>query len=114
MNVSDRITTLKPYIVGGVVGAVAVIAVGFSADWLVTTGTMHDQVSQARIDAFAQICEQDATAHWKNQGKEMAALDGWRNEARTALAEQFSANLSTDKSLDKAIQSRCDSLLEPV
>lgn len=114
MNISDRIATLKPYLGGAVVGAVAVIAVGFSADWLVTTGTMQEQVSKARVNAFAQICEREAAAHWKNQGKEMAALDGWRNEERTALAKKFSVDLSADKTLDEAIQDRCDSLLEPV
>lgn len=113
MNISERVTALKPYITGAVIGGVATIAVGFGAGWVVTSDTMDEAVSQAQVSAYAQVCEQNATAHWTSQGNELASLDGWRNEDRKALAEQFSANLSPDKAAQSAILNRCSSLLDP-
>jgi hypothetical protein len=113
MNISDRITTMKPYLGGAAVGAVAAIAISFSTGWVVTATNMQDQVAAAKINAFAQTCEQNAAAFWTGEGNELAALNGWRNDDRKALAERFSASLSADKNLHQAIQSRCDKLLRP-
>lgn len=113
MNISERIAVAKPVVIGGVVGAVAALTVGFSANLLVSTSTMDENVAQARIEAFAQLCEQNARAHWQSQGKELAALDGWRNDEREALADEFAKGLTSDASLNKGIADRCDDLLQP-
>ncbi|RDD62450.1 hypothetical protein [Ferruginivarius sediminum] len=111
MNISDRISAAKPFVIGGVVGAVAALIVGFSGNMLVSTGTMEEKVTQARIEAFSQICDRNARAHWQSQGKEIAALDGWRNDEREALAEKFAKDLSSDTSLSRGIVDRCEDLL---
>jgi hypothetical protein len=113
MLFSDRLTAVKPYAIGTALGAVVALVIGFSADLIVTTTTLDDQVQSARVDAFAEVCERRAAAHWTGQGKDLADLDGWSNDDREALAKQFTDGLSSDAGLDGAIQDRCAGLLEP-
>jgi hypothetical protein len=113
MLFSDRMAAVKPYAIGTGLGAVAALMIGFSADLMVTTGTAQAQADRARIDAFAQVCEQQAARHWTAEGKDLADLDGWRNDQRENLAKRFTAGLSTEARLDGDIQDQCESLLKP-
>lgn len=61
----------KPAIWGGVIGAVAITIIGFSADWVVTSGTAKEMAEQqgdkAVIAALTPIC----VAQFKKQSAEM-------------------------------------------
>ena len=113
MALSNMIASAKPYAVGGLIGAVAVLTVGFSGNMIVSTSTMQDEVAGARIAAYGELCRQNAHAHWTSEGKQMSELDGWRNETREALAEQFAADLTSSADLNGRIADRCDDLLQP-
>lgn len=113
MNISEKITAAKPVLIGGVIGAVAALTVAYSANLVVSTSTMNERVTEAQVQAYGELCEQNARAHWLSEGNELAALDGWRNEARTALAQQFAEGMTEDASLNDGIADRCDNLLQP-
>jgi hypothetical protein len=72
---------LKPAVYGGIVGAVIVVAVGFSAGWVVTSSSAQDmaakQGEKSAIAALTPIC----VAQFKTQTPEtrttqLAALKG--------------------------------------
>lgn len=113
MNIGDMITSVKPYAVGAVIGAAVIAIVGFSANWVVTTGTMQDRIRETKVATLAQVCETNALAHWKEQGKEISALEGWDNDARQKLAEQFAPTIADQADYRDDIVDQCDDLLEP-
>ncbi len=113
MNMNDTLTSLKPYAVGAVLGAIGLAVVGFSSGYIVTAETMKENVTTAQVNALAQVCRRDAAAHWKGEGNVMAALKGWTNQDRAGLSEQFSADLSDNDGLRASIEDRCSELLEP-
>ncbi|WP_161958813.1 hypothetical protein [Ferruginivarius sediminum] len=113
MNIRDSITSLKPYALGTAVGAVGIAIIGFSADWIVTTGTMNEKVQAAKVSALAQVCETNALAHWKEQGKKASALEGWDNDAREKLAKQFAPTTAKKADYQDEIVDQCDDLLRP-
>ena len=51
---------IKPAVWGGIVGAIAIAIIGFSADWVVTSGTANQQAErraeQAVIAALTPVC----------------------------------------------------------
>jgi len=51
---------VKPAVWGGIVGAVAIAIIGFSASWVVTSGTANEQAErlaqQAVIAAMTPVC----------------------------------------------------------
>lgn len=109
-----RRKSLTPYVVGGAVGAVAVLVVGFSTGWIVTGARMHSEVQEAKVAAFAQICENNALASWKQQGKDVEKLGGWGNDSREALAERFAPALPSDATYRQKVIDSCDNMLRPV
>lgn len=113
MTLRDRIEEAKPYVWGFVAGFIVAPVVGFSFDWVVTTGTMKEAVVTAKIEQLAAVCAGNATAYWTSQDKEMAALDGWENrEQRQTLAKQFAAELPGIESIQDDVVDECDDLLE--
>lgn len=106
--------SLEPYVLGGAIGAVAVLVVGFSTGWIVTGARMQSEVQQAEVAVFAQICEDDALASWKQQGKDIETLGGWGNDSREALAERFAPTLPSDASYRQKVIDSCDEMLRPV
>lgn len=113
MNIMEKFSAAKPVLLGAAIGAVAVLTVGFSGNFLVSTATMRENVVDAQVSAYGELCERNARTHWQSQGKQMADLDGWRNDARQALADQFAAELTEDAELNRSIAQRCDNLLRP-
>jgi len=107
----DAVEKAKPYVGGAVLGAVAITIVGFAANWVVTTGMMENEVKQARVNALAAVCAQEAKDHWLEEGKELASLEGFTNDKRDKLAESFSMTVSGWK-LKSSVQDRCDEELE--
>lgn len=112
MSLSERLQHLKPYATGAAVGIVTAAIVGFSADWIVMKGTMDQEVRAAKVAVLAQVCQETAGAHWKEQGNQTAALEGWRNEERTKLAEQFAPTFISNDYRGAVVES-CDRLLRP-
>lgn len=64
---------VKPAVWGGIAGAVVITIVGFSADWIVTTGAADKQAErraeQAVIAALTPVC----VAQFKKMAKEKQA-----------------------------------------
>lgn len=113
MNIQDMIGKAKPYVGGAVVGAIAITIVGFSANWVVTHGTMEEQVQSAKVSVLAEVCEKGAQKHWTSQGQKLAALEGWDNSDREKLAKQFTPKIPNDDAYHGEIIERCDDLLKP-
>lgn len=109
-----RRKSLKSYVIGGAVGALAVLVVGFSTGWIVTGARMQSEVQQATVAAFAQICESNALASWKQQGKSIENLGGWGNDSREALAKRFAPTLPSDATYRQKVIDSCNDMLRPV
>jgi hypothetical protein len=92
-NVKARIATGRPYIIGGVIGAVAISVVAFNAGWVVAIGTHTNAVQQGQLEAVATVCAAQANQYWLAEGNKTASLEGWSNDARDQLAERFTPRL---------------------
>ncbi|MQA67271.1 MAG: hypothetical protein GEU76_15440 [Alphaproteobacteria bacterium] len=76
---------IKPAVWGGIVGAVLITIIGFSADWVVTTGTADTQAErraeQAVVASLTPICvAQFKKAAQEARATHLAALqkeDSW-------------------------------------
>lgn len=71
---------LKPGIWGGVIGAVAITIVGFSADWVTTTGSAQEMAENRAEEAVAQALTPICVARFKElsqekEAKQLAALE---------------------------------------
>ncbi len=71
---------VKPAIVGGIIGAIAISIVGFSADWVVSNSKASematDQSDHAVIAALTPICVAQFKAQTPaNQTTQLAALE---------------------------------------
>lgn len=88
-DVKAKMLAAKPYLIGGAVGAVATIIIQFNAGWVVSTGTHHDALAEARLNAVATVCFQQASAHWTAEGEQLSDLEGWNNTERDELAKRF-------------------------
>ena len=71
---------VKPAVWGGIVGAVVITIIGFSADWVVTSGAANEQAerqaNQAVITALTPVCvAQFKKAAKKQQVTHLAALN---------------------------------------
>ena len=113
MNQADRIAAAKPYLFGGVIGAVAISIIGFSGGLVVSTGTMASEVQAARVAVLSEVCATGAKKHRLDAGNDMAALEGWNNDAREKLAEQFAPTVAGIDSIRSEIVNDCDNALRP-
>lgn len=105
----DKWTTVKPYVVGLVIGAVAVPVIGIWRGDLVTAGTHSTQLTTATVDAQAAICEALAREHHAAEGG--VSLAGHQNrQAREALAREFSI-LPGQAAADEAVRRACTNRL---
>lgn len=113
MDIRETVGGFKPHLIGGVIGAIAVTVLGFSMDWVVSTGNMEQQVREARVNLLAQVCEVNAEAHWVDSGNELAALEGWDNEDRKNLASQFTPDIEGISAISEDVTDECDDALRP-
>lgn len=83
----------KPAVAGAVAGAVVIAIIGFSAGWVVTSGSAHEMAEQqgekAVIAALTPIC----VAQFKSQAQDvrttkLAALKGESSWARGDFVEK--------------------------
>ena len=106
---SEWWVTAKPYLVGLVIGAVAVPVIGIWGGQLVTAGTLNNQVTSATVDTQARICAALARNHHLAAGGE--SLAGHQNrQAREALAREF-AVMPGQETADDAVRRACTNLL---
>ena len=104
-----KLIAAKPYLIGGAVGAIATVIVGFNAGWVVSIGSHKQALAETRINAVATVCFQQARAHWMAEGEQLADLEGWDNAERDALAKRFTPAVE-DVSADE-ITSLCGRML---
>lgn len=109
----SKLSKAKPYVIGGVVGAIGIVIAGFSAGWVVTKGTMHQYAEKQVVAAFAHVCETKALASWKNAGKSVDKLGGWSNDTREALAKKYAPSLPSDADYRQLVIDSCDDMLTP-
>ncbi|WP_143006188.1 hypothetical protein [Limimonas halophila] len=110
-QIEDAFEKAKPVIGGALGGAAVVTIAGFAAGWVVTSGTLKAEVKDARVSALATVCAQEAKAHWLDEGKKLAALDGYTNDKREKLAESFSMSVR-DWNLESSVQEHCNEELQ--
>lgn len=110
-GMQKRFATIKPYLIGAVVGGIVMIVVSLKAGWVVGAGGHHSAVIDARLDVVATVCAQQANAQWLADGNEASGLEGWSNEDRKALAERFTPELENIESAD--ITRMCNRILRP-
>lgn len=110
MNAGEIWGQAKPYLVGGAIGVVAVAVVEFSAGWVVTSGTMAEEVQNARTNAYATVCATNSLESWKAENNDMAELEGFSNDQRDALIERNMPVLADNAatSLADDIQDACE------
>lgn len=101
----ERLAAAKPYLVGLVIGAVAVPIIGIWGGQLVTAGTLNNQVTSATVETQAAICEALARQHHLASGGE--SLAGHQNrQAREALAREF-AVMPGQETANDAVRRGC-------
>jgi len=104
-DISSRWASVKPYVVGAVIGAVAVPVIGIWRGDLVTAGTHGSGVRSATVEAHAAICEALAREHHETLGG--ASLAGTQNrQTREELAREF-ARLPGQERADDAVRRAC-------
>lgn len=108
-GVKAKMVAAKPYLIGGVVGAVATVIIEFNAGWVVSNGNHNQALAQARVNAVATVCFQQARAHWTAAGEQLSDLEGWNNTERDELAKRFTPAVE-DVSADE-ITSLCGRML---
>jgi hypothetical protein len=103
----------KPAVTGGIAGAVVIAIIGFSAGWVVTSGSAHAMAEQqgekAVIAALTPIC----VAQFKGQTPEirttkLAALQGESSWARGDYVEkQGWATMPGSKEAEDEVADAC-------
>lgn len=111
MTFKERIESAKPYAGGIVIGVVGTLIVALSAGWLVTSGTLAEEVRLAKVNTYAEICASNSITGWKNNGGQMTQLEGWDNrDAREKLVTQYLPKTTADMKDD--IQDACEDRIE--
>lgn len=110
-EIQTRFATIKPYLIGAVVGGVAMIITSLNAGWVVGAGSHGDALAEARINAVASVCAQQANAQWLSDGRDASALEGWSNDERKALAERFTPQMQDIQG--SKITRMCSRILRP-
>ena len=101
----------KPFVIGVLVGAAAMVVVGFTTGAVVMQGTVSEEVAKARLSTMASVCAQQAALHWTSQGKDLQELSGWSNEERKDLARRFTPDIE-DAPTEKIVD-MCSNMLKP-
>lgn len=100
-----------PFLMGAVVGAAAMVLVGFTTGSVVMHGTVTQEVAKARVSTMASVCAQQAALHWTSQGNKLQALSGWSNDDRKELARRFTPEFD-DISTEEVVN-MCSNMLKP-
>jgi len=108
-DVKAKAVAAKPYLIGGVLGAVATVIIEFNAGWVVSNATHHDTLADARTNAVASVCFQQASAYWIAEGEKISDLEGWNNAERDKLAKRFTPTV--DDVSSEEVASLCGRML---
>lgn len=104
-DIQGRWARIKPYLVGVVIGAVAIPVIGIWRGDLVTAGTHTSGLRNATVEAHATICEALARQHFEAEGG--VSLTGTQNrQTREDLAREF-ALLPGQERADDAVRRAC-------
>lgn len=106
---------LPNFLFGVMAGGVIVTLLGFTNDWVVTSEKNQQQVSDAFIDAQAQICQSLAQEHLR-ETPEKEKLAGYQSdvrELRDKLAKEFAVPLPGEKAPDALVVTACAQKLNP-
>ena len=98
----EKSSRVGPFLFGAALGIVGAVVVGLMSGYL-TTGSVRDvQVSTARLDGEARVCEARVTADRLARGdsSELRGFGASANDTRTALAQNFSQPLNGAKTAD--------------
>lgn len=106
---SEKWATVKPYVVGLVIGAVAVPVIGIWRGDLVTAGTHDSRLTMASVEAKAEICEAMAREQHSIEGG-VSLVGNQNRQAREALARQFAVMPGQD-AVDEAVRRACTNRL---
>jgi hypothetical protein len=79
---TEAIRRAKPFAWGIAAGILLTVIVGFSTGWVVTAVAKERAIWTAKVDRLAVICATESTSQWQAEGKDSAALHGWRLELR--------------------------------
>ncbi len=102
---------MKPFIWGAVLGGIAVTIVGFSADWVVTTGSRDQQVQSAWVDGQAGICTALVQAH-RNAAGDVTDLTLYDARAtRDEFAKTFAVALPGEAAAAPDVVKACSTML---
>lgn len=113
MSENRFLRRLKYYVVGGFIGAIVVIILGFSTGEVVSAGTMKQAVSQTRTNTLAKICAQSAMATWTSQGNAASGLKGWANsDKRVQAATAAVKTLNVSATLQHDVVQACEQQLD--
>lgn len=105
--------TLKGFLGGTVIGAIAIAIVGFNAGWIVTTDAMNRNVEEASVNVQASICAAGAMAHL-TATNDTVDLEGYRSEAsnaREVLAKEFAVALPGQDQASSEVITACGRML---
>lgn len=106
---------LPNFLFGAIAGAVIITMLGFTNNWIVTAEKNQQQVSDAFIDAQAQVCQALAQEHLR-ETPEKEKLAGYQSdvrELRDQLANEFAVALPGDKTPDALVITSCAQKLNP-
>lgn len=107
-----RLKQISPYMIGLAVGAVGASWFGLQANWLHTSEDVTRRIHDAKISAYASICESDVLQRLRELDKERAFVGGWTNPDRHRLATKFAPVTSSMSDLDHdEVIRRCEALL---
>lgn len=108
----ERWEKIKAYAVGAVAGVILAPVVAFSADWVVTTGTMNENMETAKIEQLATVCAMKAEQSWKDQASP-PDLYGWdKREAREKLATEYAVVMPGQESAGEDVIDECADKIE--
>jgi hypothetical protein len=91
----EKSSRMAPFLLGAGVGIVGAVVAGLMSGWL-TTGSVRDvQVSTARLDGEARVCEARVTADRAARGdsSDLRGFSASASDTRMALAQSFSQPL---------------------
>jgi hypothetical protein len=107
----ERWEKIKAHAVGAIGGIILAPVVAFSADWVVTTGTMSENMETARIEQLATVCAIRAKQSWNQESP--PDLYGWdKRDAREKVAREYAVVMPEEESAEEDVIEECADKIE--
>lgn len=108
------IETLGRFVVGAMIGVTFAAGIASGQNWIVTSQTMHEKVTGAKVAVLSEVCEQRAHRYWTvEENRPAAKLGGWGNQKRINLAERFATEMVERSHLRGSVIQTCNEALRP-